>query len=154
MEKQEIIEKFYSIELFSDKDQEEIKQLGFSVSKEIGQTYDPKLDYDWEHIKEVYIIPGGTFYVVKASGKIIGCAGVKNINNIVAEFKRFRVLKEFRGKGIGRDLFEKRLNFVLKNNFKKIMLDTTDPAVRHLCEKNGFQKTKQEGNIMYYEKML
>ena len=152
--KQEITEKFYSIELFTDKDQEEVKQLGLEVSKEIGQIYNPKLDYDWEHIKEVYIDSGGIFYVVKSSGKIIGCAGVKNINDIVAEFKRARVLKEFRGKGIGRDLFEKRLNFALANNFKKIILDTTDLAVQHLCEENRFQKIKQRGNIVYYEKVL
>ena len=68
-------EKLYTIEIFTDEDQEdeEFKKLGKEVSEEIGQ---PHAD-DWNHIRETYIDTGGTFFVAKVGGKIVGCAGVK-----------------------------------------------------------------------------
>ena len=146
--------KFYTIELFNTEDQEAISKFGLDVSKEAGQIYDPNLDFDWDHIKEVYIDPGGIFYVVKISGEIVGCAGVKNIDNVIAEFKRDRVAKELRGKGIGRALFEKRLKFVESEGFRKIKLDTINPAIEHLCEEFGFEKVAQKGNESFWEKNL
>ncbi|KAA3630175.1 MAG: GNAT family N-acetyltransferase [Bacteroidetes bacterium] len=144
----------YTIELFNKEDQEEVEKFGLEVSKEMGQVYDTELDYDWGHIKEVYIDPGGTFYVVKIDNCIIGCAGVKNKDGVVAEFKRDRVGKEFRGRGIGRGLFEKRLDFVKSKGFKKIILDTNNPIIEHFCKEFGFHETGRKGNDVFYEKEI
>jgi putative acetyltransferase len=146
--------KFYEIELFNLKDQEAISKFGLKVSEEAGQTYDPTLDSDWDHIKEVYIDPGGIFYVVKNSEQIIGCAGVKNIDNDNAEFKRARILKEFEGRGICRNLLEKSLAFAKSEGFLKIKLDTNNPAIVHLCEEFGFKKFDEKGNVSFWEKDL
>jgi len=144
---------FFTIDFFDKKDQKEIKQFGLRVSKEIGQTYDSNLDSDWDKIYETYISPGGAFYVVKIDEHIVGCAGIKKIDQ-VAEFKRDRVAKEYRGKGIGRTLFEKRLEFAKNNGFKKVILDTVNPIIQHLCEEFGFKKVTQKGNVVFYEKTL
>ena len=48
----------------------------------------------------------------------------------------------------------KALSFAQAKNFKKIILDTTDQAIKYVAKKAGFKKFKQEGNFVYYEKTL
>jgi|SRR3989344_618294 len=144
-------EDVYTIEVFSDVDQEGVREMGLAVSAEAGQVYDPARDSDWGQISEVYVNPGGVFYVVKSGGRIVGCAGVKNKGGGIAEFKRDRVMKDFRGRGIARDLFEKRIQFARENNFRKIILDTNSPAIHHLCEQFGFKKVGEDGGQTLYE---
>lgn len=143
----------YKIENFDPKDQAEVEEFLRKASEELGWPYNPELDFDWNKINEVYIVPGGVFYVVKVNGRIIACAGLKKKGE-VAELKRNRVVGEFRGQGIGHALFEKRMEFARSHGFKKVIFDTENSIIENWGLESGFKKVRQEGSKKFYEKDL
>lgn len=137
---------------FLPTDQEEIVDLVSKILKEHGFQLNQQLDSDLYDIKNEYL----KFFIIRSQQNIIGCIGIKKLSNKLAQFKRLYVLPEERGRGMGRELLQKAINFCLKHGFEKIVLDTTirNKTAIKLFKEFGFQEIKKEGENLFFEKKL
>lgn len=133
----------------------EVKDFVLGVLKEQGFEFDPNKDFDLDNIDKHYLQSGGVFYVGIVDGVIIGTSAVKRIDDKKCEIKRIYVRKNFRGRGFGRELFLKALEFA-RQNYSIAVLKTdsklTDAIGLYL--KNGFSVVKEEGGVVYFSKNM
>ena len=118
---------------------QEVKQLVLGVLEEEGFEYDPVKDYDLDDITAYYHDNGGIFFIGTVDGNVIGTSAVRRIDNKRCEIKRIYVKKEFRGRGYGRELFLRALEFA-KVHYPDITLktDRSLAGAIALYEKFGF----------------
>lgn len=104
-------------------------------------------DLSFQHVEkelatfpDIYKEPEGTFLVAKDGDIVIGCVGIKKIEDSVCEMKRLYVKDDYKGEGIGRALVENILSEARKKGYQKIRLDTLKRMERALglYEKYGF----------------
>ncbi|MDP2215952.1 MAG: GNAT family N-acetyltransferase [Methanolobus sp.] len=131
------------------------RSLVLKVLQEEGFAYDPVKDSDLENIRANYVEKGGAFFIALEGDELTGTSAVKKAGPDTCEIKRIYVRKEWRGKGIGRDLFNAALSYAAAN-YEKAVLKTdlslhtaTDMYIRH-----GFTIVKEEGCILYLEKIF
>ena len=143
------------IKTFLKSQTDEVKDLVLSVLNEQGFEYDPNKDLDLDDIDRYYLQSGGVFYVALVDGKIIGTSAVRRIDDERCEIKRIYVRKKFRGRGFGKDLFLKSLEFA-RRNYSAVVLKTdvklTDAIGLYL--KNGFSVVKEEDGVVYFSKNM
>jgi putative acetyltransferase len=102
-------------------------------------------DYDTDHMFEAYQKSGQVYYVAELSGKLVGGCGIKQLNNGNTDFcelQKLYLLTDSRGRGIGKLLLEKCLQFAKRAFYKKCYLETfpnMDAAI-HLYLTCGFEK--------------
>lgn len=115
-----------NIRLATNQDKEQIQNVVFGVLSEYGLKNDPQgTDSDLEDVERSYIAPGGTFVVVeKQDGNIIGTGGLFYLRPKVCELRKMYLLKETRGKGIGKQLMDYLLAEAHKLGFERIELET------------------------------
>jgi GNAT superfamily N-acetyltransferase len=124
------------IELKIIKSGEQIEQVRI-LFKEYARTLDFDLyfqDFDNElvNLPGEYSLPEGCLLLALYSGKIAGCAALRQIDQKTCEMKRMFVRPNFRRKGIGRAMAEHLVNFARGYGYERMMLDTIDtmkPAV-------------------------
>lgn len=143
------------IKTFSTSLADEVKNFVLGVLKEQGFEFDPNKDFDLDNIDKHYLQSGGVFYVGIVDGAIIGTSAVRRIDNNRCEIKRIYVRKDFRGRGFGRELFLKALEFA-GQNYSVAVLKTdarlTDAIGLYL--KNGFSVVKEEDGVVYFSKNM
>lgn len=143
------------IKTFSTSLTGEVKDFVLGVLKEQGFEFDPNKDFDLDNIDKHYLQSGGVFYVGIVDGAIIGTSAVRRIDNNRCEIKRIYVRKDFRGRGFGRELFLKALEFA-GQNYSVAVLKTdarlTDAIGLYL--KNGFSVVKVEDGVVYFSKNM
>ncbi len=76
-----------------------------------------------------YAPPGGRLLYAENDGRPAGCVGVRALSDGLCEMKRFYVVPEQRGFGIGRDLAVAAIKAARELGYRKILLDTL-PAMR------------------------
>jgi len=95
----------------------------------------------------------GNFWIaINEKDEVIGTIGIRNTENGNAELKVFYLNKEYRGKGVAKELFGKCMNFIEENGYKKIVLYTCKKFDRAVSfyKKNGFKEVKSiEGRYIY-----
>lgn len=102
---------------------------------------DPTLKTMYEN----YQLPRSAYYIYEADGKVLGGAGVKQLDGSaenICELQRMFLAAGARGKGIGRLLMERCLEDARGFGFEKIYLETLSnmhDAIR-LYEKTGFKR--------------
>ena len=107
----------------------------------VGTAYaDPHLDY----LFETYDKPKSVYYVVEKDHKIIGGAGVSQLENgdeTICELQKMYFLPEARGLGLGTQMMEKCLQSARDFGFKKCYLETMPNMVdaQKLYQKVGFE---------------
>ena len=90
--------------------------------------------------------PHGAFFYVKEEGIIVGSIGAweNNVANGGFVIERFAVGKEYRGKGIGKELFLKAEEFIKKFKPRYITIETGDDKFYKkgikIYKKNGYKK--------------
>lgn len=107
----------------------------------VGTAYaDTALDSMFEN----YNVPRATYFVVEDDGKIIGCAGVAQLENYdgnVCELQKMYFLEEARGRGLGMQMIDRCLKRAKEFKFEKCYLETmpymTD--AQKLYKKLGFE---------------
>jgi len=112
-------------------------------------------------ISTIYAPPSGGIILVKAGDAYIGCAGIRRIDDEVAELKRMYVKAEFQQQGIGKALLQETLALATELHYKKVRLDTLSrlvPAI-HLYRQSGFYDIpayyhNPEKSVVYLEKQL
>ena len=143
------------IKTFLKSQTDEVKDLVLSVLNEQGFEFDPNKDLDLDDIDRYYLQSGGVFYVALVDGKIIGTSAVRRIDDERCEIKRIYVRKKYRGRGFGKDLFLKSLEFA-RRNYSAVVLKTdvklTDAIGLYL--KNGFSVVKEEDGVVYFRKNM
>ena len=90
-----------------------------------------------------YDVPRAAYFVVEENGKIIGCAGVAQLQNHdgnVCELQKMYFLEEARGKGIGAKMISICLEKAKGFGFEQCYLETMPymEAAQKLYKKNGF----------------
>ena len=143
------------IKTFSTSLTGEVRDLVLGVLNEQGFEFDPNKDFDLDDIDRYYLQSGGVFYVGLVDGKIIGTSAVRRIDDKKCEIKRIYVRKDFRGRGFGRELFLKGLEFA-GQNYSIALLKTdsklTDAIGMYL--KNGFSVVNKKDGVVYFSKNM
>ncbi|HEN5622531.1 TPA: bifunctional helix-turn-helix transcriptional regulator/GNAT family N-acetyltransferase, partial [Legionella pneumophila] len=86
------------------------------------------------------------WYAVDEQGNIIGCIGLKKLNNTEGEVKKFFIASKYRGLGLAQKLMLTLVKNAMKHGFKKLFLGTVAQlnAARRFYEKNGFALVNKE----------
>jgi ribosomal protein S18 acetylase RimI-like enzyme len=71
-----------------------------------------------------YREPDGTFIIAKDENGVVGCVGLKKLDENVCEMKRLFVNDEYKGKGIGRKLVELVIEEARSRKYKAMRLDS------------------------------
>ncbi len=112
----------------------------------IGTAYaDPYLD----SLFEVYAVPKAIYFVVENNGKIIGGAGVKQLDNSdenICELQKMYFLPEARGLGLGIKLMNLCLEKATEFGFDGCYIETMTymEAAQKLYRKSGFEYLEQQ----------
>ena len=80
-------------------------------------------------------------YLVSAENNdLIGTCSIKKIDDYNCNLNTFYVKKEYRNKGIGTKLFNMCIDYVLNNNYKRIIIhvDPRFTGAKRFYENNGF----------------
>jgi len=90
-----------------------------------------------------YAFPGGCLLVAENKDGIVGCVGVRKIQDSVCEMKRLFVRPEYRGTGIGRKLAKETIRTSIRLGYSHMRLDTTPSmnAATSLYRSLGFHDT-------------
>ena len=119
------------------------------------------IDDELNNFPQKYKEPEGTFIIAKTNNIIIGCVGIRKMENKICEMKRLFVNDNYKGKGIGKKLVEKIIEEAKIKNYKKIRLDTlnTMKTALDIYYKNGFYiiepyYNNPNNNVVYLEKIL
>ncbi|TVZ09596.1 putative acetyltransferase [Cellulophaga sp. RHA_52] len=107
----------------------------------VGTAYaDKALDCMYEN----YNVPKATYFVAEVNGKILGCAGVaqlENCNGNVCELQKMYFLEEARGKGLGSKMMNACIAKAKYYRFNKCYLETMPymKDAQKLYKKTGFE---------------
>lgn len=105
----------------------------FSVAKVLFLEYAKELNVDLcfqgfdEELKNIsvqYNAPGGVLLLLTQNNDPVGCVCLRKTSDEVAEMKRMYIKKEFRGKGLSKQLIEKLLDHAKELKYKAVRLDT------------------------------
>ena len=105
---------------------------------------DTQLDFMFE----TYDKPRATYFVVESKGKILGGAGVSQLDNStlnICELQKMYFLNEARGKGIGFQLIQLCLEKAAELGYEKCYLETLPEMLtaQNLYKKVGFEYLSQ-----------
>lgn len=101
-------------------------------------------DVQLDFMFETYDKPRATYFVVENEGKIVGGAGVSQLENSdenICELQKMYFLQEARGKGIGSQMIQKCLEKATELGYEKCYLETLPEmvAAQNLYKKMGFE---------------
>ncbi|PKP15857.1 MAG: GNAT family N-acetyltransferase [Bacteroidetes bacterium HGW-Bacteroidetes-23] len=107
----------------------------------VGTAY---ADVSLDRMFETYSAPRSRYFVVEKEGKIIGGAGISQLENeaeTICELQKMYFLSEARGLGLGSEMMEKCLTFAQSVGFEKCYLETMPymHSAQKLYLKFGFQ---------------
>ncbi len=112
-------------------------------------------------ISSQYGPPTGGIILCKAGNEIIGCAGIRKLNNETAELKRMYLQPAYHGKGWGRQLLGQALLLAKTMGYKKVRLDTLPSmqTAQVLYRQAGFYEVapyyiNPNSGVIYMEKLL
>ena len=110
-----------------------IGEMGFKFNFE---TYDKDL-FD---IDKYYPKPEGNFWIGKLDNDYAGTIALRPTTKEYCELKRFYVLYNYRGKGLGKLLIDKCLKYTKYQGHREIRLDTnpSNKSAIYIFKKRGF----------------
>lgn len=99
-----------------------------------------RFEEELDTVQEQYGPPSGALVLAYADERAVGCAGVRNKGQGIAELKRMYVQPEFRGHQLGRLLLERSVLMAKDLGYGKLRLDTlaSMTGARRLYESFGF----------------
>lgn len=101
------------------------------------------IDEDLANIHEVYVQPGGNFWVAVVEDEVVGMIGLEAKSDHEGELRRLMVKASTRGFGIGRLLVGRLELWAKESGFKRVILGTGEvmhPA-RKLYASFGYEHT-------------
>jgi len=114
------------------------------ISDDYPKTGTAFADKQLDAMYETYDKPKAIYFVVEIDGKIVGGAGVSQLDNSeenICELQKMYFLKEARGKGIGFEMIQKCLAKAIEFGFEKCYLETLPEmlSAQNLYKKVGFE---------------
>ena len=114
--------------------------IEFGVPK-VGTAY---ADTSLDSMTETYNKPTSAYYIIEDNGKIIGGAGIAQLDNYegnVCELQKMYFLPEARGRGLGRQMMDVCLQKAKSVGFEQCYLETLPymEDARKLYAKVGFK---------------
>jgi putative acetyltransferase len=114
------------------------------ISDDYPKTGTAFADSQLDFMFEAYDKSRSTYFVVEENGKIIGGAGVSQLENSVeniCELQKMYFLNEARGKGLGLQMIEKCLATAIEFGYEKCYLETLPEMLvaQSLYKKVGFE---------------
>ena len=119
--------------------------MDFGAPK-VGTAYaDPYLDT----LFEVYDVPRAIYFVVESNGKILGGAGIMQLENAeaaICELQKMYFLPDIRGLGFGTKLMNLCLDKAKEFGFESCYIETMTymDAAQKLYRKSGFEYLDQQ----------
>jgi putative acetyltransferase len=97
-----------------------------------------------DRLSEVFDVPRGTYFIAELDGEIVGGAGIYPTDGLDAqtcELVKMYLLPIARGKGVGKALMYKCIDFAKSEGYEQIYLETMPELsdAIHLYEKMGFK---------------
>ncbi len=114
------------------------------ISDDYPKTGTAFADSQLDFMFETYNKPKAIYFVVEENGKIIGGAGVSQLDNSeenICELQKMYFLQEARGKGIGFEMIQKCLQKAKDFGYEKCYLETLPEMLnaQKLYMKVGFE---------------
>ncbi len=116
---------------------------------EFGANHPNTVYYDasTDTLSEVFKKEGSTYFVALLDGRIIGGGGIFPTDGLAddtCELVKMYLLPEARGRGLGRTLIEKCLEFAAQAGYQKVYLETMPELKQalHIYAKFGFEYLK------------
>lgn len=108
----------------SDQDFEKCKDIIIEYLDTLGIDLSyMNLQHEFAEMKQMYGGNNGTFFYALDETQIIGCVGIRRVENEIAELKRLYVRDNYRGYKVGVTLLENALKSAKNLGYKKIRLD-------------------------------
>ena len=125
-----------------------VKMVGLVLEESQMKLDEKGTDRELENMDRVYSQKKSKFYVVESDGQLVGSIGIRPLGRDACEFRKFYVLKEYRGRGLGASLLREALIFSVEKQFKRIQLEVSSKHVRaiNLYESHGFIKTNKRSS--------
>ncbi len=137
----------YKIREYDIKDKEKVIELWLQICiEEHGFN-------EWEEeLKELNDNSYEKIVVVTHENDIVGTIAYKNLNEEMAELKRVYLHKEHRGKGLAKQMLENMIEYIKKNEYRKILVETWEKfeSGRRFYEKNDFILENIDGEVYNY----
>ena len=100
-----------------------------TLFREYADSLGVNLDYQGfeEEVRDLpgkYAPPSGTLVLAFNDEDLVGCVGVRPIDDEIAEMKRLYVRPSGRGLGLGRTLAEAAIRFATVTGYSRMRLDT------------------------------
>jgi GNAT superfamily N-acetyltransferase len=114
------------------------------VFAEYGWVFAPAVELpDLLAFERHYAPPHGAFWVVRLDGRIVGSVGVERLDGATAELHRLYLDADLRGRGTGRALVERVLDWCGENGVAHLVLwsDTRFEEAHRLYARMGFART-------------
>jgi putative acetyltransferase len=89
---------------------------------------EPALFEDMDDVLGQYGPPSGTFLVLLDDGRVVGTGAVRRLDEHTCELKRMWLLPPYRGRGFGRAMAQRLLDFARSVGYQRARLD----SARHL----------------------
>jgi GNAT superfamily N-acetyltransferase len=89
-----------------------------------------------------YAPPGGALLVARVDGGVVGCVGVRRLDDETCEMKRLYVSETARGSGLGRVLAEASIDEARRLGYRRMRLDTVPgmETAQSLYARLGFRE--------------
>ena len=100
-----------------------------TLFREYADSLGVNLDYQGfeEEVRDLpgkYAPPSGTLVLAFNDDELVGCVGIRPIDDEIAEMKRLYVRPAGRGLGLGRTLAEAAIRFATVTGYSRMRLDT------------------------------
>lgn len=100
-----------------------------TLFQEYGDSLGVNLDYqgfesELRDLPGTYAPPAGTLLLAFNDDDLVGCVGMRPIDEATAEMKRLYVRPSGRGLGLGRTLAEAAIRFATATGYERMRLDT------------------------------
>lgn len=139
--------KEFQIREATNRDIPSIRKVVFSSLREFGLNPDEKgKDKDLNNIESSYLSGNGFFGVVVhiETEKIVGCFGLFPVNENICELRKMYLLKEMRGRGLGKIILDTAIDIAKEKHYGKIILETISAlkTAIFLYKRYGFKEIK------------
>lgn len=140
--------------LYSDMYKEQVINLILDIqNNEEGIVLSIGEQPDLKDINRYYADGGSVFWIALGGNDVIGTIGLMMKENGCAVLKKFFVKAEYRGCGIGLQLYQRLIEFARGNGVRHIVPDTPSVARKshRFYERAGFYKTEKAHIPIKYE---
>jgi GNAT superfamily N-acetyltransferase len=133
----------YTIRAATGADAAAVREVVSAVLAEYGLQPDPEhTDRDLQDLDAFYLSRGGGFLVaVGSDGRIAGSCGVVPLEGTTWELRKMYLRAEARGRGLGKELLARALEFVRTHGGTRVELETASVLTEAigLYTRSGFK---------------